>query len=128
ITFPDPFTIPASRDIQLTGEAFLDVARDEARPFVVRSANLVTTVLGTSFNVRAYPEDETVTVTVATGTVRIGPQTKTAMDTGSELLGAGEQGLFHKRSAQIARTAVDLEKYLAWKDGTILLEGASLQE
>ena len=40
----------------------------------------------------------------------------------------GEQGLYDKVSAQIAKSNVKLEKYLAWKDGTILLEGASLEE
>jgi len=125
ITYPEQFA--DTRNVQLTGEAFFEVAHNEAQPFIIRSADLMTTVVGTSFNIRAYPEEESIAVTVATGTVKM----ETAdhrQSSGSLLLTAGDQGHYDKLSASISRTQVDLEKYLAWKDGTILLEGVSLQE
>jgi len=102
------------------------VARDEVKPSVVGSADLITTVLGTSFNMKAYPGDEMVSVTVATGKVRIQPETDGEGE--GETLIPGEQGRYDKRSASIVKSGVNLESYLAWKDGTILLEGASLKE
>jgi ferric-dicitrate binding protein FerR (iron transport regulator) len=128
ITFPKQFTASDVRHIQFSGEAFFEIARDETKPFVIRSEELVTTVLGTSFNIRAYPEDQMIAVTVATGKVKIEPAANQLPETSSQLLIAGEQGLYDKQSASIGKASVKLEKYVAWKDGTILLEGASLKE
>lgn len=128
VTYPEQFTALETRNIQLTGEAFFDVARDEAKPFTIRSGDLVTTVLGTSFNIRDYPEDQTIAVTVATGKVKIESANDQHQETASQLLVPGEQGVYNKQSASIAKTQVKLEKYLAWKGGTILLEGVSLKE
>lgn len=128
ITFPEQFIDLESRNIQLSGEAFFEVARDEAKPFVIRSGDLITTVLGTSFNVRAYPEDEMIAVTVATGKVRIERESDQHQEGDNQLLIPGEQGLYDRLSSKIAKSDVNLEKYLAWKDGTILLEGTSLKE
>lgn len=126
ITFPEKFT--DTRNVRLTGEAFFHVVRDETKPFIIRSGNLMTTVLGTSFNISAYPEDHTISVTVATGKVKIEDAGVQHQKPGSELLTLGEQGLFDKRSTRIIKTKVDLEKHLAWKEGTILLEDATLEE
>lgn len=128
ITFPEQFAALDTRNVQLDGEAFFDVARDETKPFVIRSGDLVTTVLGTSFNIRAYPEDQMIAVTVATGKVKIESVGHAQQGNANQVLVPGEQGLFDKMTAAITRTNVNLEKYLAWKDGTILLEGASLEE
>ncbi|MDQ2657022.1 MAG: FecR domain-containing protein [Bacteroidota bacterium] len=128
IAYPEQLTSSETRSVQLSGEAFFDVARDETKPFVIHSGDLVTTVLGTSFNIRAYPEDETFAVTVASGKVRVDAANNQNQKTASELLFPGEQALFEKSTANITRKRVDPEKHLAWKEGTILLEGASLQE
>ncbi len=128
ITFPEQFTTSDARDVELTGEGFFDVTHNEAQPFIVRSGNLLTTVLGTTFNIRAYPEDKTIAVTVATGQVKIEPSDIGHQQPGSQLLRPGEQGVYDKLSTNIARAQVETEKYLAWKEGTIVLEGASLEE
>lgn len=59
------------RQVVLTGEAFFEVVRDESRPFVIQSGGISTQVLGTSFDVRAYPEEEIYAVGVLTGTVKV---------------------------------------------------------
>ncbi|MEM9928853.1 MAG: FecR domain-containing protein, partial [Bacteroidota bacterium] len=59
-----------TRQLELTGEAFFDVARDEARPFTIITGDLTTTVLGTSFNIRAYPDEE-LEVSVKSGKVAV---------------------------------------------------------
>lgn len=127
VTFPASFKATETREVELSGEGFFEVVRDEERPFVVRSAGLLTTVLGTSFNISAYSENEDVSVTVATGKVRIQITGETGEETG-ETLTAGQQGLYNKPSETIVTTAVNVERYLAWKEGTIHLEGASLKE
>ncbi len=59
------------REIYLTGEAFFEVAKDPERPFYVFANEVVTKVLGTSFNVKAFPEDKEILVSVKTGKVSV---------------------------------------------------------
>ena len=59
------------RQVNLRGEAFFDVKRDEDRPFLIYSGKMTTKVLGTSFNVKAYPEMEKFEVSVVTGKVSV---------------------------------------------------------
>ncbi|RRA98101.1 FecR family protein [Larkinella rosea] len=59
------------REIYLTGEAFFEIAKDPTRPFYVFANEIVTKVLGTSFNVRAFPDDKRIQVTVKTGKVSV---------------------------------------------------------
>ncbi len=61
----------SSREVYLDGEAFFSVAHDEKHPFKIYTGKVVTTVLGTSFNVRALRQTENVTITVKTGRVRV---------------------------------------------------------
>ena len=70
IAYPIPFK-GATREVYLEGEAFFQVAKDPSRPFYVYTPELVTKVLGTSFDVRAFPTDNTVKVVVHTGKVTV---------------------------------------------------------
>ena len=55
----------------MEGEAFFNVMRDEGKPFIVRTRQADVKVLGTSFNVKAYQEDELIAVSVRTGKVEV---------------------------------------------------------
>ncbi|QHS59415.1 FecR family protein [Chitinophaga agri] len=58
------------RRLDLTGEAYFDVASDPEKPFVIQSGNMTTQVLGTAFNIKAYP-DEPFYITVTSGKVKL---------------------------------------------------------
>nr|WP_295866931.1 FecR domain-containing protein [uncultured Chitinophaga sp.] len=60
-----------SRDVNVTGEVFFEVTRDDNKPFIVHSDNLAIQVLGTSFNVKAYGDDQKAEVAVITGKVQV---------------------------------------------------------
>lgn len=119
ITFEEGFEV---RTINLIGEAFFDVKRDTTSPFTIRSGKAVTTVLGTSFNVRAYPEDEKVEVTVATG--------KVALSEGatSVQLVPGNTGIFEKEKGSISIKKGANTHALAWKTGVLDFRNEKLQE
>ncbi len=70
IQYPEEFS-DQNRTVILDGEAFFEVEQDAGRPFVVKSGPLTTTVLGTSFNVKAYKNDPGIEVTLATGSVEV---------------------------------------------------------
>jgi transmembrane sensor len=60
-----------NRTVKLAGEAFFHVHRDVTKPFIIHTGKIATTVLGTSFDINAYPEDDHIKVTVATGKVKV---------------------------------------------------------
>ncbi|GAA4445535.1 FecR family protein [Ravibacter arvi] len=100
IIFPASFE-PGRREVYLVGEAFFEVAKDSLRPFFVRTHDYTTRVLGTSFNVRAYPEDGRVSVFVKTGKVSV---YRSDRDSSSEadnplVLMPNQQGFFQKETS-----------------------------
>lgn len=70
LEFPARFT-DSTREVRLQGEGFFQIAQDAAHPFIVRSGALTVQVLGTSFNVKAFPDDEIASVLVSTGKVGV---------------------------------------------------------
>ncbi|TDQ11152.1 FecR family protein [Pedobacter metabolipauper] len=67
----DAFNKSDSRDVQLIGKAFFDIKHNEAKPFIIHSGSIKTTVLGTSFDIDADPKKNKVTVNVIRGKVRV---------------------------------------------------------
>jgi len=68
LSFPEKFE-EGKRVVQLNGEAFFKVKKDQNQPFIVQTANTEVEVLGTSFNLRAYPKEETISLEVEEGKV-----------------------------------------------------------
>ncbi|WP_170254671.1 FecR domain-containing protein [Phaeodactylibacter luteus] len=119
LQYPERFQ---ERAIILEGEAYFDVARDERRPFVIQAKGATTTVLGTSFNIRAYPEEETVTVAVASGRVVVaGEQTAGAPVT----LTAGESAIYELPTQRLGRSEVS--NPLAWKSRSLAFEQVKME-
>jgi transmembrane sensor len=61
----------AYREVQLTGEAYFDVAKDKSRPFIIHTGPIDIRVVGTSFNVRAYPNEKTTETALIHGVVEV---------------------------------------------------------
>lgn len=106
LSFPKHFTA-TDRHIKLRGEAYFEVSHNPEKPFIVETALQRVRVLGTSFNIAAYPEERTVT-TLVTGKVNI----NTAAE--SRNLEPGMQGII--TSGMIQVQPADLESALAWKN------------
>jgi transmembrane sensor len=70
LTYENDFT-GATREVRLEGEAFFDVVKNPARPFIVHTTTIDIKVLGTAFNVKSYPEDKTVETTLYRGLVQV---------------------------------------------------------
>jgi transmembrane sensor len=73
-----------NREVQLIGEAFFEVAKDSLRPFLVKTEGYTTTVLGTSFNVEAYPNATQLSVSVKTGKVSVAKTPSASLDASTE--------------------------------------------
>lgn len=70
IRYPDKFS-NNQRDVYIEGEAFFEVAKDKTRPFIVHTSDMDMVVLGTSFNVKSYPDEGTIETTLIEGSLRI---------------------------------------------------------
>ncbi|MEL7833726.1 FecR family protein [Fodinibius sp. Rm-B-1B1-1] len=126
IVLPDVFKSD-KREITLQGEAFLDVAHDPDRPFVVTIDDAVVEVLGTSFGVRSYPDDESVQVVVSDGKVSLGSNEKSK--TSNAVLAAGEMGQLYMNDHRIVKKVVDdMDLFLGWKEGWLKFKDTNMEK
>lgn len=117
ITFPTRFT-GNKRTVKLVGEAYFKVSKNKHRPFIVETGNLYTKVLGTEFNLKAYPHSD-VNVTLIKGSVVVNAEGKEVM------LKPGENAEYSE-DKDIEVTTVDTEGYIQWKDGYFYFDNVPL--
>ncbi|WP_020527196.1 FecR domain-containing protein [Flexithrix dorotheae] len=115
LMFPKNFK-STERVVHLEGEAFFEVARDTSRPFKIISGELETQVLGTSFNISAYPENKEIKVSVATGKVEVKNKNNKVH------LIPGEQVIFSKQDASLIEKPFNYKQEFSWKDSTLFFE------
>jgi transmembrane sensor len=117
-----------SRVVQLEGEAFFEIQHfDDNRKFEILSGNTKTTVLGTSFNVRAYPDEAQVEVTVETGKVLFEDK-KAEEVTKKVILTAGDSGVYNKQEDKVTKTEKTISNADAWKTQKLNFKDAKLSE
>ncbi len=124
------------REVRLEGEGYFSVAHDATRPFVVHAGGATAHVLGTQFNVTAYPAEAGVQVVVAEGRVAFGPDVETGKRRARRPPDAGAPGvvLTARQMGQLAddgrivQGTADLERVLGWMDGHLYFEDASFEE
>lgn len=109
------------RRVFIQGEAYFEVAKDAKKPFTVQFMSSSVTVLGTSFNIRAYPEEKQSQTTLAEGSVRI-------YSPGSSiLLKPGEQAEVNALSGEMVKKEVEIKTFTSWKDGRFVFEQEPLE-
>lgn len=123
ITYPTKFSAKY-REVTLKGEAFFDVQPDPDCPFVIDAGEARINVLGTSFNVCAYPASETIEVVVETGKVEI-LQT-TPEPTNPVLLTPGEKATLSKKERKLIKQKNNDPNFNAWKTYNLLFENSKL--
>jgi len=109
----------STRDVSLAGEAYFDVAHTRGAPFLVRTRTATARVLGTTFDVRTYPADSAVAVTVVSGKVAVAPA-RTGRP--NVTLTAGMIATVHDSSATIA--VGDASHPVLWTDGQLVFRNA----
>lgn len=123
LKYPVNFAVRGNRTVQLTGEAYFEVARDSSRPFVVNTQRQRIEVLGTHFNINSYSEEPKSITTLAEGSVRIQPLSG-AMS--PFMLKPGESAITDKKSTQVDKA--DMLTAMAWRKGMIYFRDAPLTE
>lgn len=123
LRYPVKFS-DANRTVELKGEGYFHVMRNEKVPFVVRASGVDITVLGTEFNVSNYQENSAVQATLITGVVKV---TREGHED-SRVLRPGEQAIFNKKNQEIAVKEVDVSYVVAWKEGRLRFRDRPLGE
>lgn len=120
IRFPNKFN-GKQRKVILEGEGFFEIEKNPDRPFVVSSGAIQTTVLGTSFNVRAYEKEPVVQIAVKSGKVAVS-------DKNQKLMLTPNQVATYDHRKQLTREERDIESLIAWKDGGFIFDQKPLEE
>ena len=122
LSAPENFT-GTTREVRLVGEAFFEVAEDPGKPFYINAEEVTVKVLGTSFNVKAYPLENNIRVAVATGKVSV--MGKDAKENGVRLE-PGLMAAFSKTTRTFSTKEFDWESELGWKDNNLVFKEARI--
>lgn len=122
LRYPAAFT-GRTREVEITGEAYFEVAHDAAKPFYVKKGDVNVRVLGTHFNVNAYEDEESLKVTLLEGSVSV--QHTTGNNKQSLIMKPGQQtSVSNGRLAVI--NGLDLDEVMAWKEGQFIYTNADI--
>lgn len=114
-----------TREVYLTGEAFFDVAKDKKHPFIIHTNKMDTKVLGTSFNVQAYPDQTTQEVSVLTGRVNV----KSTVTEENVYVTPGQKVIFKSKSNKLqAFKDIPVNTISLWRKNIMVFEETPLPE
>jgi transmembrane sensor len=119
IRFPQAFT-GVDRQVELTGEAYFEVAKNKEKPFIVKANGTQVQVLGTHFNVNAYSDNNNITTTLLEGSVRMSNANSAVM------LVPGQQGAADGNGSAIKVSKADTEENMAWINGFFVFHDESI--
>ena len=120
LRFPTAF-VDNERRVEITGEAYFEVAKDPAKPFIVSVNNAEVQVLGTHFNINAYSDEEDVKTTLLEGSVKF------VNAANNIFLKPGQQSQLLKDGSIKLENGVNVEEVIAWKNGRFNFENAGIK-
>ncbi len=127
LRYPSSFTA-TERKVELSGEAFFDVVRDENCPFIVKTQALSVRVLGTKFNLEAFPEASAINTTLVSGKVILEKELNHKMVSLAEMK-PNERVIYQKNDHKISlSTEKYIDQYIAWKDGKLVFLNDPIEE
>lgn len=126
LRYPVKFIKGNSRKVFLSGEAFFDVEKDVHHPFIVSTNAIDVEVLGTEFNVTAYPEDSETNTVLVEGSVKLSSSSKNYNS--SVLLKPGYKAEWNNSEGTSKLTEVDTDIYTGWMDGKLIFRNLSFHQ
>ncbi len=123
ISYPEKFS-DSTRNVTLSGEAFFDVKKNPNKPLIVKTDLLDVKVLGTTFNIKSYPEDEKIETTLVTGKVEVIHQNREDLI----VLEPSQRAVFNKEKSGLTVEDVDSASIIAWKRGKLIFDQTPLKQ
>ncbi|WP_346864086.1 FecR domain-containing protein [uncultured Draconibacterium sp.] len=128
LAFPTKFT-NETREVHLQGEACFKVTKNESQPFIVNVNDLGIKVLGTHFNVAAYPDDESIETILVEGSVSLSNKRSFGVSSKSVVLKPLQKATFSKDEKEISVSdEPDADVYIAWTEGWFKFSQQSLEQ
>jgi len=122
LDYPPVFEGP-TRTVSLVGEAYFDIAHDSIHPFIVHTGKVRTTVLGTAFNIRAYPDQGDITVTVTRGKVEVSDDKRVF-----GIVTPDRQITLRPQQQQTKEQVVDARSVARWIEKDIFFDDLTIKE
>lgn len=113
------------REVELKGEAYFEVEKNEGKPFIVKTDEFNVRVLETSFNISAYLDSPLAHTTLCSGHVRINDRTNPGKEV--DIL-PGEQLLFHRDNREMSVREVDTDVFVSWREGFFQFDNNTVEE
>ncbi|MBD1432049.1 FecR domain-containing protein [Sphingobacterium sp. DN00404] len=114
-----------TREVTINGEAYLEVAKDEHKPFLVHTESIEIEVLGTKFNVNAYDDLNTIETTLLEGSVRLRTKGNEVIST---VMTPYHKVIYDKEKHQLSAKQTNTEFETAWTRGELVLRSSTLHE
>lgn len=128
LRYPDKFS-GGVRQVYLEGEAFFDVTKNPQVPFVIHLSDGIVRVVGTSFNIKAFKNENKVETSVVTGKVAFIAKGKNVSSKGdSVLITPNLKAVYFKESKELIQLSTDSNEDKAWIDGTLIFKSTSFNE
>ena len=127
LRYPQSFS-RRKRQVELLGEAYFDVAHDPSHPFIVNAGDIDLRVLGTRFNVMAYPDEDHVSATLEQGKVSVERKNDERKASWLCYLEPGEHAVYKKEKGTISKSLSRTDKYTSWKDGKLIFRNDPLEQ
>lgn len=120
IKFPTEFT-GSQRNVEMTGEAYFEVAKNAAMPFIVKTNRQEVKVLGTHFNIMAYDDEKAIKTTLLEGSIMLTGQKS------SHILKPGNQAILNAQGDVKIVPESDMDEAVAWKNGFFQFKDESIE-
>ena len=112
-----------NREIELAGEAYFEVARNEKNPFIIYTSDVEVRVLGTKFNVMAYPDEPSIETTVTEGTVNVKERTGEQ----SLIITANQKASYTKTKKTLVSSVVNPVTFTSWKENILYFDNENFE-
>ena len=124
LSYPEKFKSD-KREVELNGEAYFEVSKKKEHPFIVQTATIDVQVLGTHFNVDAYPDNPDVKTTLLSGSVAVSNKSKSVR----MVLKPNEIAIYNKVEEKLTRKVLaNAEDEISWRQGEFIFDDLPLQE
>jgi len=124
LIYPSRF-VDRNREVFLVGEAFFEVAKNENQPFIVKTPDIQIEVLGTQFNISAYPEENIVQTVLTEGSIELGWTNRGLFDRNTQVH-PGQLLIANRSEKKTALYEVDTDYYTSWKEGYLTFNNSDL--
>lgn len=127
IKYPLSFSGDA-REVVLSGEGYFNVAHHPDKPFIVKAGTMDITAIGTEFNVLAYPGEDYISTTLVEGKVMLERTVSVGEKETIGMMVPNQQVSLNTKTGEISSERVNIDKYIAWKDGKLVFENEDLSQ